>query len=1110
MSLISFSLQRGKDIVTYNNTQIGFVLLYIYPSNRLEDLALLTAEVIKNRPSNVLSATTILVPNPGMQHWLSLQLCEHLQVAMNIHCPMPTRFVWDMCRAILGDSSVPAQSPYKRETMVWRIYQLVASTEFLQSPVSSDVQLYWAKCQSATEMQQRQFSFAQQLADVFEQYLVFRPEWLLKWERNQTVHFEHIQHQHAQGWQMWFWQQLVAIQPVHPINLQAEAIKAMEFNVNKLPADIYIFAINSISPLYLGFFDALAKYINVHLFQLNPCVSYWGDAQSDLSIAKQQRAQAYNDSVIDDQLHPLLRNLGAQGRDLINLLSGLSHQEIAAFSPTQTSSHTAEAETLSLLQIIQHDILQGEPSMVSKTLDTSIQIHACHSEVRELQVLKDAILEKLAQHPSWQPKDILVMCPSIEKYSPYIRAIFTNSSEKHTRLPVSISDRKPIESEPLIVGFLKILKMNASRFDASSIIDLISIQSIAEKFDLSVSDLDYCALCIKHAGVSWGIDQDHQQSIIHGHTINNQHTWQWGIKRILRGILNAPNDILVADSANLGFLEGKNTEILGRFFTCLEQLEITLSNLLEERSLVEWAAYLQKTLHNLFIPSNDDALALQLLQGAIVKLGDAQETAHCQLPIGVDIIASAIESQLNIPETRSQFHAGNITFCSMLPMRSIPFKMIAILGLNQSDFPRQDTPFEINLIQGAPSKLGDRSRRGDDRYLFLESLVSAREYLHLSYQYRKVNDNAQREPSLMLQMLIDYCHQHYSQDCLAIVEHPLQSFSPLAFMSNGAHKGSYNLAWWQQTQALISEAPIPTDATHEHSGANTNLQSLQHVNTGALARFLKDSLAYYAKNTLSVYLDPIELRDFEQQYSINKLTEYRFRYDVMNSVKHDTSHTSLNTIVEYWQASGELPFLVGLHDTLDEYKREALLLAAIQSSIVDNGERFVGELSLQNSAIEFDVLANLDIGVQDLKLTPGAPSFKHMLEIWIHYLVLRQHIEHSPQTFSAYSPDTFHAGVYFLQPNKNDDEPPLLMYAKYILPAHITPAKALNDLMNTYISGCQSPLLLDHGLATEIVKFSSVEEALTSRELNLTWREAGEEKSEKASIGKNLPNPYFD
>ena len=1114
----------------------GVRLLFIYPSNRLEDLAALAAQVIKHRPSEIFEATTLLVPNPGMQHWLSLELSKHLHVAMNFNCPLPTRFIWDTCRQILGADHVPKQSPYKREIMTWRIYDIVANARFVDSQVYDLVAQYWESASNDEEKQYRQFNFAQQLADVFEQYMVFRPQWLLNWENNQgtqkTPDFAQAHHQNIQIWQKWFWQQLVKTQPIHPVHLQFKAMQHLkEQKPLELPRDIYLFAINTISPIYLSFFDAIGQHTNVHFFQLNPCVNYWGDAQSDLALAKLQRKQAYDASLQEEHLHPLLRNLGQQGRDLVNLVNDLPHQEIAAFSSDLAPVEVAP----SLLSVIQHDIFSGQENSFEQQIsepDNSIVVHACHNAVRELQVLKDCLLDRFEKDSQLRPKDILVMCPSIETYSPYIKSIFTQANNTNSYIPVSISDRKPLESESLIVGFLHLLKLHNSRFDATSVIDFISIESVALKFALSADDIALCALWMKQTNIHWGIDAAHQSKVLQDSSGKSQHTWHWGVKRLLTSLTNAINDSIVADVATINVVEGNNAQVLGKFLFALEQIELSLIQLSGNKPLEQWSQLLHEVLLTFFNPTSADTLANGLLQNAIAEIAKQQLLGEFSTPVDIKLVLVAMENALNIPETRSQFLSGNVTFCSMLPMRSIPFKVIAILGLNHSDFPRQDIPFEINLIQASGTKVGDRSRRGDDRYLFLESLISARQYLHLSYQYRKVTDNSSRQPSLILQMLIDYCDSAYSKNALPLVEHPLHPFSEMSFLPRAGFAGSYDKDWWQQyielktiqenihavhLQAKQHSKQILNIANSAVSASNQTSEAVKAYSAHDLASFLKDSIGFYAKRVLGIYLQKPEPRDFQPQYALNRLTEHKIKQDLYTRESQlDSQHLNLNLagdgqnqVITHWRLAGELPFLVGLEDTLEQYTQEMQLLrqAVSHNKVADGAKsnRIKGEISCYGIQLLYDIEYIQEQGVRAVKLNSGAPSLQHIFGAWLEYLLVLQHTQNTSLSMGIFFVDAVKA--------KTSDESSS-QFCVYLYEAQLAPqttAKEALDLLLKYFSqGLQSPLLLDINLAKEVLQYETIDAALHSKSLQLKWSEAADEKSGKAAIGASLPNPYFD
>ncbi|MDT0594068.1 exodeoxyribonuclease V subunit gamma [Glaciecola petra] len=1091
----------------------------MYPSNKLEDLSLLLSEVLKSRPKKVLDPSIILVPNPGMQHWLSLKLAQQLGVSMNVSSPLPSRYIWDLSRQILGEGKVPKQSPYRREVLSWRIFALLNNNTLIENHYFKTIKKYWASDDPDTK-EKRQFWFAQQLADVFEQYLVFRPDWLLAWEANELFQTETESTNKMQLWQAWIWRELVKEQKFHPANLQSMAINSLLHEDISLPKDIYVFALNSMSSLHLKFFDAIAKHTHVHFFQLNPSVNYWGDALSDRALAYKHRHDAFEKSLFEEQVHPLLRNLGGQGRDLNNLLVDMTHQEIASFDIEPTSGRDGRT----LLSCIQGQILDGEitqPPLSSEITESpyypSIAVHACHSEVRELQVLKDTLLARFDADKSLQPRDVLVMCPSIEKYSPYINAIFTQSQNQSLNIPVSISDRKPIESEMLIVAVLGILKMGNSRFDASTIVDLVSLPSIASRFGLAEHDLDFCATYLKRACIIWGLDDEHVSSALEVKLRNNQHTWEKGLKRIIVGWINAPTDILVDDVATLGFVEGQATKTLGRFMQAIEQIHLLVAGLSENRTPRQWSEYVALLLENFFAPQQEDSFAVKLLQKTLNDIIENTESCQFDTPVSLFVFVESLEALLSIPETRSQFYAGKVSFCSMLPMRSIPFKVIAILGLNQSEFPRQDLPAEFNLMNYFPSIKGDRSRRGDDRYLFLESIVSARQYLHLSYQYKKINDNSDRQASSVLALLIEHCHEYFGEEALPIVKHSLHPFSIESFAEDRAYLGCYEEGWRTQASHLVKLAITQHAERSGYIDGKIAPDQIKDINLQDLYQCLNNSLAFYVNRHLNLYLSKPEARDFAENYQLNGLSEYMLKKsfsELWRNTKHkeDLSNAkrreniAFNQQIAAVRQSGELPYYLDIDSSLIDYAEEVF---SCHNCILHEGETqsCSGQLDLNGFSLSYHFDFIKGAGSRAVKYTNGKPKIKHMLISWLQYLLLLMHDE-----TEKYAHENLSMRVYFTQkidkPKANEKY--AVKYYECRLSDKKDAHKCLSNILLVYAKAYASPLILDHGLAEQILDFESPEDALASPVLKLLWKEASQAGNDHSNKSSHLPNPYFD
>nr|WP_136249639.1 exodeoxyribonuclease V subunit gamma [Ningiella ruwaisensis] len=975
-------------------------MLYLYPSNRIEHLVSLLDAVLANKPVSVFSPRMLLVQHTGMQHYLSLSLAQKRGIAMQFDFPLPTRFIWETCRSILANQAVvegssvenattrvPQQSPYKREVMVWRILSILHSDDFKQSPYFDAINQFFTHeddANQATQRQseqilksQKQFRFAMQLADLFEQYLVFRSDWIVAWDKHEDFSLDNKDTFSAvcYEWQKWFWHTLTSSVPEHPVSLQLEAMRLLEAPIQSdmldgvLPKDIYLFAINSLPPIYLRFFDVIAKHINVHWFHLNPSIDYWADAKSDKAIAAQMRRNKAQNWADEIHVHPLLRNFGQQGRDLLKLLLDCQHHEFSAFeSPAENDTQARH-----LLQTLQQDILNFAPDQ-SQALDedkasslnsrqfnapSNIHVHACHHQVRELQVLKDFLFAQLNEDAELQLSDIIVMCPAIEQYSPYIKGIF--ESQDALSLATSISDRKPIESQSTINAFMMLLNLPSSRFSADQLLQLLETPSLMQAFDLSATDTQFCRAWVEQACISFGLDATQKaqtmgvdKSVAHETLANEtlyKHTWDWGLTRLLNGTLQ-PRETLIANQLAIAHcVEGQAQQTLGKLIRFIAHLQKLSHSLQIDRSISDWHAYLNQLLEKSFFQNEESEFDFVLLSRAFKAISENALLADFDNKISLSELKLALQQGLSIPETKSGFMAGKITFCSMMPLRTIPFKIVAILGLNQNSFPRHAYPSELDLMAKASGRVGDRSRRNDDRYLFLEALISARKHLYLSYQHRNVQTNAKQSPSLVLQELVSHCHKHYGEQSIRIIEHPLHAFSLKAFSGDEHWQGSFESGWARHAKSLYRQTSDERENKPEqleelnHKPETVDTESRQsdtnYIDAEELVHFFKAPMQYFANKTLNLHFSELDENEFEQAFDFSPLSEYKMRShfaQILQSRLQSTLSTNASDAetednwakqslaLEQWsrylQLSGELPDFADIENNIEQHRQE--------------------------------------------------------------------------------------------------------------------------------------------------------------------------------------------
>lgn len=727
-------------------------MLYLHHSNRLEFLAESFANSLMQAQQDPFDPSLVVVQNAGMGRWLSMQVAQRTGIAANLEYLFPAELTWELLRRVL---TIAEHNPCAIEVLRWRLLQ-----EFLQH--AGQHQAYLGHYLQ-TGQDDSAWQLAQQVAGVFDGYLFFRPDWVRKWERQTST----------ENWQEKLWQLVIAEPHLeHWVNLQSEFIKELEnFPTEKLPKQIIFFSIPALSPAYIELIAKVAERIDIHFFMMNPSMHYWGDIESN------KRRMRYKPTEQDYVIvgNPLLASWGIQGRDFIEVIRNSEPYP-------QEFEHFIEPIAANRLSIVQNDILNLEDIPQEKSFnqdwveqDQSIAVHACHSPMREVEVFHDQLLAILERHPELTATDIVVMSPDINAYAPFIESVFSSSS---VALPFSIADQRFSQAMTISSACAQLLELPQGRFEAESIFTMLEYAEIREHFGLDEAQVQQCRDWVHAVNIRWGVDAEFRQQFARQTTF--EHTWMYGLDRLLLGFA-LPGQQLLAGVLPYNDLEGSQVLVLERFHKCLHILFSMSKWAPQKASLEEWGTRFGHIVEQLF-PS--EAETQTVFQG-INKVLNSAQLAEFTEPVAWSVFKSALRRELEQASQESGFLGQGITFCNLMPMRSVPFRVVALLGMQDGGFPRQDTRLSFDLLAADKKRKGDRSRREEDRYLFLESLLSARDYFYISYIGQSIQDNSELMPSVLVSELLDYLEKRFgiSADKL-ITRHPLQAFSPRYFQAD--------------------------------------------------------------------------------------------------------------------------------------------------------------------------------------------------------------------------------------------------------------------------------------------------------------------------------------
>ena len=1009
-------------------------MLELLQSNRMQ-LLIETLCARLQQPEDPFEATLVVVQSQGIGQWLKVELAKRLGIAANIECMLPAELIWRLYQRVLP-SGLPDESPFSRQLMTWRLMQLL--------PGSSEptIQSYLSE---GADYQIRLYQLSHAIAGLYDQYLIYRPDWIYDWESKKAVA--------ELAWQSELWRELVA-QPgmdsnLHRASLHKAFIDTLAGGQANLPKQVNILGISSLPAMHLETLQAVAEQEQVSIYFLNPSEHYWGDIQSEKDVAKKsiRHLLGKEGPLLDEDYlevgNPLLSSTGKQGREFLELLlEAESVHAVDLFQKIDNHNMLGQVQADLLNLEFGGEVYSGDSSPSQRPRhsdDHSIQIHCTHSRMREVEVLLDQILAMIDRADGLKPSDIIVMAPDITLYAPFIQAVFQR------KLPFSITDRPAVDESAVLVAFSKLLSLPDSRLTATEVMDFLEIPAVAARFELGEADVSRLQYWVSEAGIRFEMDGSSKAS--RWHLPNDDYnTWRFGLDRLLMGLAMEPESGLYANTAPMQVSPGDAT-LIGALCQILDLLVLHREALSEDHVAEKWPSVINAMLSDLMLVTSEEEFSVALITDALSILSQQAQSANFDEPITSRLFRFWLGEQLKQPPQNRGFVSGGITFATLVPMRSIPYNCVCLLGMNDREFPREDKPLSFDLMAKDYRK-GDRSRRNDDRYLFLEALLSAQLTFYVSFIGRGQKDNKQKPPSELVSELIDYLSRVYG-DAPTLV-HPLQPFNAV-YYDPASPIRSYASNWYkalteQQPQVDFVDRPLP----------QKDELPLEHLDQ--LTRFFRHPAKYYLNQQLGVYFreDEDDLRDTES-FELDGLEKYQLADDALNTFLNQQS-------IDHWseqtRASGHLlPGLMGEQ----QLHRELELAVQIANAVDEIGgtKRSTTQFEIASGNFHLRVEIALRGGLHIASRTGGLKA-RQRIDTWIGHLAL---------CANGYDQNTV-----MVYRGKNRDAT-----CETIAPVSAEIAQQhLDDLISCFLGGITEPLLFLPEASYELATTGSLDKALKS------------------------------
>jgi exodeoxyribonuclease V gamma subunit len=787
-------------------------MLHIHFSNRYEVLTQQLLQRLASPGGSAFAADQVIVPSSAVQRSLTLAMAQAHGVCANVQFSYLAPWLWRQMSSLLP--GVAPESPFIPAVLTWRVHAALGDAAF----VSAHPRLA-AYLGGADEVMR--FELASRVAGLLDQYITYRPDWLEAWRQGRSAaQLAGADGGHAdEGWQAALWQRLTAAADAPVLASGAAFIEALKHigpaqaRAAGLPASAHVFALPTMPALQIAWLQQIGQLVDVHVYVLNPCQEYWFeliDRRRLSHLAVRGQAQHHEEGN---------RLLAAWGRQTQSHVDGLVDGAGAA-STDDADFQRHDADTLlARLQNAVLELTELAPGSVRLTADDrSLEVHVCHSLTRELEVLQDHLLGLIASGAVRHPSGVLVVTPDLDAAAPLIEAVFgTAPRERH--IPYTVSGRARSTVNAPARALLALLALVASRFNASSVFGLLQQDIVARRFGLDEDGLQQVHDWLRASGTRWGLDGPHRASF--GVPATTHHTWADGMDRLFLGYA-LPTQVLEPFAGLLpaGDAEGSDALALGACWQFLDRLQALHAATARAHAPQSWRGLLQGAVEGFLSPLADELDDQTELLAAIRALCDNMQRGGLDdagtQPLPLSVMRAALQQQLDDP-ARGGVPTGGVTFSSMSSLRSLPFEVVCVVGLDDGVFPTAQRPPEFDLMVLQPRR-GDRQRRTDERNLFLDLLLAARHSVYLSHTGRSVRDNAPLPPSVLVSELLDLlvpaiADDPASTDSLTqarrrlVVEHPLQPFSIAAFDVDGDPRlRSFNR---ELCAALRQSIPVP-------------------------------------------------------------------------------------------------------------------------------------------------------------------------------------------------------------------------------------------------------------------------------------------------------------
>jgi exodeoxyribonuclease V gamma subunit len=746
--------------------------LHLHRAPRTDLLADALGDLLSTPLEDPFATELVLVPARGVERWLSQRLSHRLGASNaaggdGVCAGVEFRFPRSLVAELTGTRD---EDPWAPDALAWSLLSVLDGC--LEEPWAATLAAHLGHRDTGDEAEfrrGRRYAVARRLAGLFASYAAQRPQLLVDWSAGEPTDGLGNALDADLAWQPPLWRALTgAVEAPVPADRHAATLARLASGPSDLPPRVSLFGHTRMPATEIELLRALATHHDLHLWLPHPSGDLW-QRLSDLDSPTPRRDDVSHRRV----RHPLLASHGRDQRELQRSLGGGCEADEEVPAPDLPDTLLGRLQSDLRADSVRPEGRRHDPA------DRSVQVHRCHGPARQVQVLREVLLGLLQEDPTLEPRDILVMCPDIEAHAPLITAAFglgdvVEGGHPAHRLRVQLADRALSSTNPLLGVAAQLLDLAGSRTTASAVLDLAQSPSVRRRFGFVDDDLDALSAWVRESGVRWGFDAEHREPFGVRYL---QNTWRFGIDRVLTGVaMSDDSQAWLGTALPLDDVGSNRVELAGRFAEYVDRLVTATDALTGTQPLSAWLSGLVDGVLALTRVERADQWQVGQMQRELARV-EVDAGGHGASSLRLTDVRAMLQDHLQGRPTRANFRAGSLTVCTMVPMRSVPHRVVCLLGLDDGIFPRQRIVDGDDILARTPVT-GERDIRSEDRQLLLDAIGAATEHLVVTYTGADPHSGQDRPPAVPLGELLDALDRTTEAPVREqiVVKHPLQGY----------------------------------------------------------------------------------------------------------------------------------------------------------------------------------------------------------------------------------------------------------------------------------------------------------------------------------------------